>query len=73
MKAVWVSMGLYELVVEGLKPVDNAVATERMAYRTLAAAAVGVFVLVVHPDIRERMLEQLDPHVMWQHLAAGYK
>ncbi|KAI0993923.1 hypothetical protein K3495_g14261 [Podosphaera aphanis] len=73
MLAVWNSAGLYEIVVEGQQPIEGAVPTERRAHRVLSGFAVGVYVQVVHTDIRQRMLEKQDPHLMWLYLRSEYK
>ncbi|KAI0997076.1 hypothetical protein K3495_g11111 [Podosphaera aphanis] len=73
MLAVWNSAGLYEIVVEGQQPIEGAVPTERRAHRVLSGFAVGVYVQVVHTDIRQRMLEKQDSHLVWLYLRSEYK
>ncbi|POS82047.1 hypothetical protein EPUL_006725, partial [Erysiphe pulchra] len=73
MMTVWRTMGLYELVVDEVKPILNAGEEEIRAYTVLLNAAIGTFLQVVHADILKVLLEKSDPHLMWTYLVIEYK
>ncbi|KAI1001944.1 hypothetical protein K3495_g6259, partial [Podosphaera aphanis] len=73
MTAIWRSMGLYELVVEGVKPTASASLEEQKSYKVLYNQAVAAYIHVVNPEIIHSVLDKEDPHLMWTHLVAQYK
>ena len=73
MIAVWNTLGLHELVIEGLKPVDDADTEEKRSYKSLYTLAVGVYILVVKSEIRHSILDKIDPHLMWLYLKMMYR
>lgn len=70
---IWRTMGLYELIVDGVKSILNAEKDEVRAYTVLRNAAIGTFVQVVHTDILKVLLERGDPHLMWTYIVTEYK
>ncbi|KAI0991975.1 hypothetical protein K3495_g16211, partial [Podosphaera aphanis] len=73
MAAVWSTLGLHELVVEGVKPVDDASTEEKRSFKSLYTLAVGVYIQVVKSEIRQSILDKIDPHLMWIHLKMMYR
>ena len=73
MMTIWKTLGLYELVVEGRKPVKSAIKEEIRAYTVLYNSAIGVILQVVCSDILKVILEQIDPHLMWKYVTVEYK
>ncbi|CAJ2645143.1 unnamed protein product [Trifolium pratense] len=73
MITLWRTMGLYELVVDGIKPILNAGKEEIKAYTVLRNSAIGTFLQVVHADILKVLLEKSDPHLMWTYLVTEFK
>ncbi|POS85107.1 hypothetical protein EPUL_004235 [Erysiphe pulchra] len=73
MMTVWRTMGLYGLVVNGVKSILNAGKEEIRAYTVLLNAAIGTFLQVVHADILKVLLEKSDSHLMWTYLVTEYK
>ncbi|KAI1006572.1 hypothetical protein K3495_g1649, partial [Podosphaera aphanis] len=68
MEAVWRSLRLYELVVDGRKPEPGCNPEETEAYECLYHQAVGIYVQVVGPDVLRQIIDLKDPHEMWKHL-----
>ena len=66
-------MGLYELVVEGVKPTAIAGLEEQKSYKVLYNQAVAAYIHVVNPEIIQSVLDKEDPHLMWTHLVAQCK
>lgn len=72
MEAIWRGQKLYELVVEGKKPKEDACREEQEAYSELSSIAVNIYILVVCPSILKKILKLQDPHLMWNSLSAEY-
>ncbi|KAI0993728.1 hypothetical protein K3495_g14456 [Podosphaera aphanis] len=72
MLAVWHSMGLYEVVVEGVRPEQNAAKDEVKNFESLSHCAVGVYIQVVSPMRLRNIIKMANPHLMWNHLKSGY-
>ncbi|KAI0998910.1 hypothetical protein K3495_g9287 [Podosphaera aphanis] len=70
---VWRYLGLYELVVEGQKPVPDADQEEIDSYKLLYHMAKGIYLQVVKPEIWEMIYDKDDPHLMWIHLSSTYR
>ncbi|RKF82530.1 hypothetical protein GcM1_170004 [Golovinomyces cichoracearum] len=59
MMTIWRTMGMYELIVDGLKPISNAGTEEIRAYTVFSNAAIDTFLQVVHSDILKLLLEKV--------------
>jgi len=63
---------MYEVVVDGVSPADNAEQTEMDAFEQLKHTASTIFIQVVSQDILEKIVELEDPHLMWTWLCTEY-
>lgn len=72
MNLVWRSMKVYDLVVLGAKPADDATTEEIEAWQTLSHQAAAVYIQVVSPEILEKIVELDNPHDMWIHLKSEF-
>ncbi|KAI1007736.1 hypothetical protein K3495_g500 [Podosphaera aphanis] len=73
MLAVWRSMGLYEIGVDGVWPDQDATKDEVKAFESLSHRAVGVYIQVVTPMVLRNIIEMANPHLMWNHSKAEYQ
>ncbi|KAI1006262.1 hypothetical protein K3495_g1958 [Podosphaera aphanis] len=73
MEAVWRSLRLYELVVEGRKPESGCSLEETEAYESLYHHAIGVYIQVVSPNVLRQIVDLKDPYIMWTYLKTEYK
>lgn len=73
MEAVWRSLRLYELVIDGRKPEPGCRPEETDAYEKLYHQAVGIYIQVVGPDVLKQIIDLKDPHEMWKYLKSEYK
>lgn len=73
MITIWRKTSLYELTVDGLKPILNAKNEKMRAYTVLCNAAIGTFLQVVHTDILKVLLIKSYPHLMWIYFVTEYK
>lgn len=72
MEAIWRGQKLFELVVDGKKPKEDACLEEQEAYSELSTIAVNIYILVVCPSILRKILKLQDPHYMWTFLITEY-
>ncbi|KAI1001169.1 hypothetical protein K3495_g7030 [Podosphaera aphanis] len=73
MEAVWRSLRLYELVVEGRKPESGFSHEETEAYESLYHHAVGVYIQVVGANVLRQIIDLKDSQIMWTYLKTKYK
>ncbi|KAI0993206.1 hypothetical protein K3495_g14978 [Podosphaera aphanis] len=60
-EAIWRSLKLYELVVEGRKPEPGNTQDEIEAYETLYHQAVGIYIQVVGANVIRQIIDLKDP------------
>ncbi|RPB06507.1 hypothetical protein P167DRAFT_550474 [Morchella conica CCBAS932] len=72
MKLVWKGMKVYEIVVDGAEPSDDAVDAEKSAYESLCHQAAAVYIQVVSQDILKKIVELDHPHRMWESLRGEF-
>ena len=72
MEAIWRGQKLFELVVDGKKPKEDACLEEQEAYSESSTIAANIYILVVCPSILRKILKLQDPHYMWTFLITEY-
>jgi len=72
MNIVLKGIKVYEVVVDGVSPADDAHQTEIDAYEHLKHTASTIFIQVVSQDILEKIVKLEDPHLMWTWLCTEY-
>lgn len=65
-------MNVYEIVVDGATPAEDAEQVEIGVYENLCNQAAAVYVQVVSPEILEKIVEIGHPHEMWIYLRGEY-
>ncbi|RKF87686.1 hypothetical protein GcM1_084002 [Golovinomyces cichoracearum] len=73
MEAVWRSLKLYELVVEGKRPEPGSGPEKNEAFDAMFHAAIGLHLQVVGPNVIKHIVDFKNPHEMWMHLKLEYK
>ncbi|RKF90421.1 hypothetical protein GcM1_081001, partial [Golovinomyces cichoracearum] len=73
MEAVWRSLKLFELVVEGKLPEPGSGPEENEAFDAMFHAAIGLYLQVVGPNVINHIVDHKNPHEMWMHLKSEYK
>ncbi len=61
MEAIWRSLKLYELVVEGRKPEPGNTTEDIEAYESLYHHAVGIYIQVVGANVPRQIIDLKDP------------
>jgi len=72
MNIVLKGIKVYEVVVDGVSPTEDAEQTEIDAYEHLKHTASTIFIQVVSQDILEKIVKLEDPHLMWTWLRTEY-
>jgi len=72
LKLIFKTLKLYDTVVVGAKPADDAEEDEKEAYDHLCDHAKIVFMQTVSSSILERILEIENPHAIWNWLRTKF-
>lgn len=73
MEAVWRSLKLHELVVDGKRPEPGSGPEEIEAFDAMFHFAIGLYLQVVGPSVIKHIVDLKNPHEMWMHLKSEYK
>ncbi|TGZ76127.1 hypothetical protein EX30DRAFT_379944, partial [Ascodesmis nigricans] len=71
-KLVWKAMKVSEIVIDGIKPEEDATTKEHEVYEHLRDQAAAVYLQVVSADILEKIVELECPHKMWTALRTEF-
>lgn len=73
MTAIFCSLKLHEIVIQGLLPPLHASDDEVKAYHCLNDSALAIIIHVVNPDVLKYIVDMDTPHLMWLHLKSLYQ
>ncbi|KAI0992573.1 hypothetical protein K3495_g15612 [Podosphaera aphanis] len=73
MTAIFRTLKLSEVVIQGLKPFPGSADNEIKAYHSLNDSALYIFIQVLSPNILKCIVDMDTPHDMWTHLKGEFQ